>query len=230
VGAREIFELLIVMRNVLPKTNLIWLFSLLVLPSIWLIWQTLYSRGAIFSAWWDIVYEPIGGSYCRADIEFQGTTGLITNCKNLEFSRWFREHTNNEPITKVSILPAQTLYYRTLLKSKPFPGLVIAWNDFGNFENTIDILENCFLKKGSCPGSLDALILFPTSVKTVEASWKNFGTGSEPFESFRQNKVENLIANYQGKDFNRHFFNGGDNKAFLFLKNKTKKDPAIYKK
>jgi hypothetical protein len=192
--------------------------------ALWLISQTLVSRGGFISRWWDIVEDRLDTPYCKANLAFSGTSFLLTSCENVYLAKWLKTALQREKVETLSVLPAQTLYYRVLPEATPFPGLVVGWNDFANFEYQIRLLKTCLYEKSNCPANLDSILLIPTSPSTMKGSWQNFGDRDNPlgYIFFPQQTLENLIINYSGSHYRKLTYLRGGKRAILLIAKKNR--------
>ena len=146
--------------------------------------------------WWDIVEIKKDSRKCKS-YDFNETKFLKISCREYEIAKWLKAQKGQENIDILSIVPAQTLFYRLKgFNHKKTKYLTVTWNDFSNRKKANEkfnyLLDSI---KEDCSGNQRVVfILFPTSESTINGSKQNFKSAKE--QIFIQEKIENTLLNF----------------------------------
>ena len=173
------------------------------------------TREGRYYLWWDLVDIKTNNQSCKTNNNFKDLNFLRIDCRDLSIGEKLNQLLKDFN-GKISILPAQTLFYKIRENNGTHPKYAtIIWNDFMNQEKSLDKIRR-LIDTDSCKEDI-AIVLFPTSTETMEGSNNNFGTNV--MKNFTQYKIEEYIKNRDLKCMVRKKVDAG-NKKFILLRSK----------
>lgn len=180
--------------------------------------EALRVKGQYLYRWWDVVEVLRSDAKCKATEIIKNLAFIDVECSALEIVKIIKQEVNTEnKDTRIAIVPAQALYYKLFKSKKRIDGLRIAWNDFHSpavSQKSIEKLINGYYCRSR---EKIIIIIFPTSEKTLKASWKNFG-GRNTFENFSQKRIESTLMNANLPCLSRNTYSH-DGIIFSIIKN-----------
>ena len=179
--------------------------------------ENIYSKNNEYIyRWWDIVEIRKNSEQCLSD-DFNGTKFLKITCRDYEIGKWIKSHIGQNNIDILSVVPAQTLYYRLKgLKHNKTKYLTVTWNDFSNrkkaFERFNYLIES--IQKDCSGDKRVVFILFPTSETTINTSKSLFTSETE--QIFSQEIIEDELINIQNKCIKREYMKLDNEKNIVY--------------